>query len=71
LIRKRGVPWILASIVLYVFYVLALRGMQNDPSGGETAGQLNAIWIAAIVCGLIGVFVFVVDLMHRRKKDHD
>jgi hypothetical protein len=50
--------------------------MRDDPSGGANVGtfpaQLRPILAGAVACAVIGVSVFVMDLVYRqRKKGHE
>jgi hypothetical protein len=75
LIRKRGGAWILAAVILFGFYAVALHGMRSDPTLGSLSAfpsQLRPILAGAVVCAVVGVSVFVVDFVYRRrKKDHE
>jgi hypothetical protein len=74
--KRRGGAWILAAVVFFGFYAVALHGMRDDPSGGANVGtfpaQLRPILAGAVACAVIGVSVFVMDLVYRqRKKGHE
>jgi hypothetical protein len=75
--KRRGGAWILAAVVFFGFYAVALHGMRDDPSGGGAnvgtfPAQLRPILAGAVACAVIGVSVFVMDLVYRqRKKGHE
>jgi hypothetical protein len=72
--RKHGLPWFLAAAVIYMLYRAALHGIHHGPFGDEvqSSPQLGGLRIAAILCALIGVTIFVIDFAYRhRKKTND
>jgi hypothetical protein len=72
--RKSGLPWFLAGIVIYMLYQAALHGIQNGPFGDEVEAspQLEGLRVAALLCAFVGITIFVIDLVYRhRKKTND
>jgi hypothetical protein len=68
LIRKRGVAWMAASVVMFAMCGLAYHAMKADPLGGDfdrtVAGiplKLLPILVGAALCGLLGISVFIAE----------
>jgi hypothetical protein len=74
LVRKPGVTWMAAGVMLLFAFAAAFDGMKNDPLSGDfdhtVAGiprKLLPLLVGAILCGVMGLLLFVAE---RRKKDN-
>jgi hypothetical protein len=68
LVRKPGVAWMAAGVMLLFAFAAAFHGMQNDPSSGDfdhtVAGiprKLLPLLVGATLCGIMGGALFVAE----------
>jgi hypothetical protein len=77
--RTRGIVFIVAGILLCIFYARAFTEIRTARLGYELGSvafpvppQLRAVEISGLFCFVIGLYLLIFDLRKRRRQEpHD